>query len=254
MDQVSLINKLIECLDHPKVIKLQIEWLDGKKEDILFEPYLIGENPTSKWTFIYGRISEKNQLSYIPVQYIDSFEETGDGFSVKEKNKIFFVHYFENNKVIKKIPEIDVNIHFDVEQTILYNQAKFRILTYDDEEHCKDFIRVKRKKWEEIYFELIAEWSQSPMHSGDLNFIVKSTKDKKYWALFMKGRPTRIYAVAEMIKGGEIVMEYVAAEMMSAYTCNEGIVIDVLNCFGEVDYELLMTFYGSYYRSREVES
>jgi len=145
-------------------------------------------------------------------------------------------------------------MHFDVEQTILYNHAKFRILTFDDKEHNKDFIRGKRRKWEEIYLELTAEYSQSPIHSGDLNFIVKSTKEKKYWALFMKGHPTRIYAVAEMIKGGEIVMERVAAEMMSAYTCNEGKEIDVLNCFGEVDYELLMTLSGNYYRSWEVES
>lgn len=246
MDQVSLIEKLSGCIDHHKVIKLQIEWLDGKAESILFEPYLIGESPVSAWTFIYGKAVEKNRLTSFPIPFIVSLEETSDIFSVEVKNKPFFVYYFENNKVINSIPDINIHKLFDIKEEILYNQAQYRVITHYDEILSKDFKRIKRKKWDEQYFELIGEWSQSPMHSGDLYFIVKSTNDQKYWALFLRGFPTRIYAIAEMVKGGGIVMENIAAAMLSKFTQSEGKYIDVWDTYGDVDYQLLMDLYDHY--------
>jgi len=246
MDQESLIKKLSSCIDLHKVIKLQMEWLDGKSESVLFEPYLIGESPVSAWTFIYGMVVEKNKLTSFPVPFIVSIEETSDIFSVEEKNKLFLVYYFENNKSINNVPDIDIYESFDIKEEILYNRAKYRVINYYDEILSKDFKRIKRKKWDELYFELIGEWSQSPMHGGDLYFIVKSTTDQKYWALFLRGFPTRIYAVAEMVKGGEIVMENVAAELLSEFTQCEGEYIDVWDTLGDVNYQLLMDLYDHY--------
>jgi hypothetical protein len=108
MDQINLIKKLRDCFIHPNVLKLLLEWLDGRKENILFEPYLIGRNIDSQWTFIYGRIPEKNQVIYIPVQYIVSFEETGDSFSFQDKHKYFFLSTNENIKVMKSLPDIQI--------------------------------------------------------------------------------------------------------------------------------------------------
>ena len=108
MDQDSLVNQLIECLDHHKVIKLQIEWLDGKKEDILFEPYLIGEDLVSNWIFIYGKDDKKNHVIFYPVPFILSIEDTDDIFTLAEKDKTFLITDNMKKKIIKSIPEIHV--------------------------------------------------------------------------------------------------------------------------------------------------
>ena len=70
MDQVSIFNQLNDSLDHHKVINLHFEWLFGKSENILFEPYLLGDNHVSNWTFIYGKDNGKNHLMHVPVPFI----------------------------------------------------------------------------------------------------------------------------------------------------------------------------------------
>jgi 4-hydroxyphenylpyruvate dioxygenase-like putative hemolysin len=84
------------------------------------------------------------------------------------------------------------------------------------------------------------------MHSGDLTFILKSTQDKKHWAFFLEGHPTRIYAVAEILDEGNVVMEKVAAGMMSVYTEHEGVYIECFDTIGEVDLALLYDLYNHY--------
>lgn len=108
MDQVNLIEKLNGCIDHHKVLKLQIEWLDGKAESVLFQPYLIGDCPVSAWTFIYGKALEKNILTSFPVPFIVSFEETGESFVVAGKDKTFLVSDNVKNKVIKSISDMQI--------------------------------------------------------------------------------------------------------------------------------------------------
>ena len=108
MDQVSLINQLSDCIDHHKVIKLQMEWLDGKSESILFEPYLIGENPVSAWTFIYGKALEKTRLISLPVPFIVSFIETGDGFTIEETGIFYFISNTEKCNIILSVPELQI--------------------------------------------------------------------------------------------------------------------------------------------------
>jgi hypothetical protein len=118
MDQFSLIEQLTRCIDHHKVIKIELEWLDGRMETCHFEPYLIGDNPVIMSTFIYGRVSEKDQLAYIPVQYIGSFIETVDDFVVDEKNKAFFIFDVEKNKVKNHIAEIQIVDIFEPDEEI----------------------------------------------------------------------------------------------------------------------------------------
>ncbi len=108
MDQECIINQLSDCLDHHKVIKLQIEWLDGKLKNVLLEPYIIGESPACNWTFIYGKDSKNNKLVSIPAPFIISVEETADGFIVAEKDKCFFVLDFEKHKIVNNIPEVQI--------------------------------------------------------------------------------------------------------------------------------------------------
>ena len=108
MDQVSLIDKLNRCIEHHRAIKVQMECFDGKIKKFLFEPYLIGENPASDWTFIYGKAVEKNAMIMLGVPFITSFEETDDSFEVAEKDKTFLVSDNVKNKVIKSIPELEI--------------------------------------------------------------------------------------------------------------------------------------------------
>jgi len=132
-------------------------------------------------------------------------------------------------------------------KTIEHHQ-KFDVIPYftKDENEVKRFSQIKRKKWTENYFSLIGEWSQSPMHSGYLNFDIKSTKDKKYWALFQRGFPSRIYEIAEIVDDGDVVMEKVAGGMMSVFTKFEGVNIECRDIIGEVNLSLLYDLYNFY--------
>ncbi|MCX6244646.1 MAG: hypothetical protein NTU98_08065 [Bacteroidetes bacterium] len=85
-----------------------MEYLDGKIESILFEPYLIGENPIGSWTFIFGKSVEKNSLATLAVPFIVSVEETGNSFEVAEKDKTFLICDNVKNKIIKCIPDIEI--------------------------------------------------------------------------------------------------------------------------------------------------
>ena len=103
MDPLSLIQKLSDCLDSYKVISVHLVWIDGSHETLLLEPYLIGDNTDSQWTFIYGRIHATHQLVYLPCAYIVSFELTPDDFTVEEQNKTYYIRNNEKNNVLKTL-------------------------------------------------------------------------------------------------------------------------------------------------------
>jgi len=133
-------------------------------------------------------------------------------------------------------------------KSTLEHHPKYAVIPYftEDEHNSKKFSSIKRKKWSENYFTLLGEWSQSPLNSGNLTFEVRSTSDRKHWALFKVGFPSRIYAVAEMVEEGDVVMEKVAAGMMSVFTKYNGLYIDIWDTIGEVNLSLLHELYDFY--------
>jgi hypothetical protein len=133
-------------------------------------------------------------------------------------------------------------------KSTLEHHPKYTVIPYftENEKSSKKFSSIKRKKWSENYFTLLGEWSQSPVHSGKLTFEIKSTSDRKHWALFQVGFPSRIYAVAEMVDEGDVVMEKVAAGMMSVFTKYEGFYIECWDTIGEVNFSLLYELYDYY--------
>jgi len=128
--------------------------------------------------------------------------------------------------------EID---YYDLFENTINNHPNFKVIPYfvKNEINLKRFASIKRKKWSEEYFTVRGEWSQTWMHQGNLTFQVKFTSDKRYWALFRLGFPTRIYAVAEILSEGEMVLELVTAFMLNVFTKYENLYIDDPDIFDE---------------------
>ena len=138
-----------------------------------------------------------------------------------------------------------------LERTI-HQHAPFRVIAHCEKATRKDFNRIKKLDFSEWGFSMLAEWSASWMNQGDLNIVLKSTRDKKCWEMVMDRLRGRVYAVAEVTGEGEIVMEKMAAALMSCYTRMEGNYIDVINTSGEEDYSLLMDLYEYLCEEHEV--
>lgn len=94
----------------------------------------------------------------------------------------------------------------------------------------KKLTRRTSGKWS---FLVLGEWSQSPWHQGDLKFSIRSSEDRKYWALLSSGFPNRIVAVAHFIDGTNL--ETAGAQMLKALREQGGGYIDAVHEYGDID-------------------
>jgi len=241
--QDELYKVLGECIENYKVIVMNLKWANRRKEKILFDPYLLGEDNSYsiRSLFVYGKnVIFSTERSY-NFKFIASIEISVSFYSVK--NQIIEFHP-RHRTILKHIPElqllqnfptqeiekkVDVNDewkepeyikkpciicgsegkckHFSFlskhykevksrwEEDKKYSQLlketidhhpKFRVITYKSKEESKEFSVIENMNFTEFYFALYGEWSQSPNHSADLNFLSNRLRIKNIGLFFLK--------------------------------------------------------------------
>jgi hypothetical protein len=107
-----------------------------------------------------------------------------------------------------------------------------RIYTCYADKKLPAFVAGRRKSSNEWRFLFSGEWSDSPYHEGNVTFYIRSSTDKRFWALLSVGFPSRIVAVAETTTS--CVMEEVAAQMMRKTKLDGGPYIRHIHRHGEI--------------------
>ncbi len=106
-------------------------------------------------------------------------------------------------------------------------------------EHSDEFRKLKRKtaagEWE---FLISGEWSSFPHNNGEHSFYIRSSPDKRYWALHSSNR---IIAVAHTPEPTKV--EAIGAAMMRAADENGGDSIEFIHDTGDFDSDLLWELY-----------
>ena len=105
------------------------------------------------------------------------------------------------------------------------------------------FDRIKRKRKSGWRFLVSGEWSESPMHSGNVTFAYAHTNDRLFWALLEQGFPKRIVAVAEV--GPDCIAESVLGGMLRAVREDGGSYVDGVNSSTEngIDFDDVWDIY-----------